>query len=78
MGLPKILTHGAALARFARRSSAIKKLKNEKSAGCDNIPQEAIKAGGDTSEEVLLGLNNRIWSEEKIPGPRCIKQLKFM
>ena len=47
--------------------NAIKKLKNGKAAGCDNIPPEAIKAGGDTSEEVLLGLCNRIWSEEKIP-----------
>ena len=47
--------------------NAIEKLKNGKAAGCDNIPPEATKAGGDTSEEVLLGLCNRIWSEEKIP-----------
>ena len=47
--------------------SAIKKLKNGKAAGGDNIPPEAIKAGGDTSEEVLLSLCNRIWDEEKIP-----------
>ena len=47
--------------------NAIKKLKNGNAAGCDNIPPEAIKAGGDTSEEVLLGLCNRIWNEEKIP-----------
>ena len=47
--------------------NAIKKLKNGKAAGCDNIPPEAIKAGGDTSEEVLLGLCNRLWNEEKIP-----------
>ncbi|KAL9982115.1 hypothetical protein ACROYT_G010916 [Oculina patagonica] len=33
----------------------------------DNIPPEAIKAGGDTSEEVLLVLCKRIRSEEKIP-----------
>ena len=38
-----------------------------KAAGCDNIPPEAIKTGGDMSEEVLLDLCNRIWSEEKIP-----------
>ena len=48
--------------------NAIKKLKNGKAAGCDNIPPEAIKAGGETSEEVLLDLCNRIWSEEKVPG----------
>ena len=46
--------------------NAIKKLKNGKAAGGDNIPPEAIKVGGDTSE-VLLNLCNRIWSEEKIP-----------
>ena len=47
--------------------NAIKKLKNGKAARCDNIPPEAIKAGEDTSEEVLLDLCNRIWSEEKMP-----------
>ena len=47
--------------------NAIKKLKNGKAAGCDNIPPEAIKAGEDTSEEVLLDFCNRIWSEEKMP-----------
>ena len=47
--------------------SAIKKLKNGKAAEGDNIPPEAIKVGGDTSEEVLLSLCNRIWDEEKIP-----------
>ena len=45
-----------------------KDVKNRKAAGCDNIPAGAIKVGGDTSEEVLLGLCNRISSEEKIPG----------
>ena len=47
--------------------NAIKKLKNGKAAGCDNVPPEAIKAGGDTSEEVLLDFCNRVWTEEKIP-----------
>ena len=47
--------------------NAIKKLKNGKAAGCDNVPPEAIKAGGDTSEEVLLDFYNRVWAEEKIP-----------
>ena len=39
--------------------NAIKKLKNGKAAGCDNVPPEAIKAGGETSEEVLLNFCNR-------------------
>lgn len=30
------------------------------------MPPETIKVGGETSEEVLLDLYNRIWSEEKI------------
>ena len=47
--------------------NAIKKLKNGKAAGCDNVPPQAITAGGDMSEEVLLDFCNRIWSEERIP-----------
>ena len=47
--------------------NAIKRLKNGKAAEGNNVPPEAIKAGGDTSEEVLLNLSNSIWSEEKIP-----------
>ena len=34
--------------------NALKNLKNGKAAGCHNVPPDAIKAGGDTSEEVLL------------------------
>ena len=60
------LTSGR-LASHIEIKNAIKKLKNRKATGCDNIPPEAIKVGGDTSEEVLLDLWNRIWSEEKIP-----------
>ena len=40
--------------------NAIKKLKSGKAAGFDNEPPESIKAGGDTSEEVLLDFCNRI------------------
>jgi len=47
--------------------NAIKKLENGKAAGCDNVRPEAIKAGEDTSEEVLLDFCNRTWSKEKIP-----------
>ena len=48
-------------------SAEIKKLKSGKAAGCDNMPSEAIKAGGEVSEEVLLDLCNQIWSKEKVP-----------
>ena len=47
--------------------NAIKKLKSGKAAACDNVPPEAIKVGGDMSEEVLLDFCNRVWSEEKTP-----------
>ena len=48
-------------------SIEIKNAINKLAAGCDNIPQESIKTGGDTSEVGLLDLCNRVWSEEKIP-----------
>ena len=51
----------------AEIKNAINKLKSGKAAGCDNMPPEAIKAGGEVSEEVLLDLCNQIWSEEKVP-----------
>ena len=47
--------------------NAIKKSKNGNADGCGSIPPEAIKAGGEMSEEVLLDLCSRIWREEKIP-----------
>ena len=47
--------------------NAIKKLKSGKAAGCDNMPPEAIKAGGEVSEEVLLDLYNQIRSKKKVP-----------
>ena len=53
--------------RHIEIKNAKKKLKNGKAAGCDNIPPETIKAGGEMSEEILLDLCNRIWSEEKVP-----------
>ena len=40
--------------------NAMKKLKSGKAAGCDNVQPEAIKAGGNTSEEVLLDFCNRV------------------
>ena len=45
----------------------MKKLKSGKVAGCDNVPPEATKAGGDVSEEVLLDLFKQIWNDEQVP-----------
>ena len=47
--------------------NTLKNLKNGKSAGSDNIPPEAWKAGGAVSERVLYGLLRKIWSSESIP-----------
>jgi len=48
-------------------NSTIKKLKSGKAEDCNNIPPEAIKAGGEVSEEVLLDLCNRIWGVGQVP-----------
>ena len=40
----------------------MKKLKNEKVIGCDNIPLEALRL-----EVFHLDLCNRVWSRKQIP-----------
>ena len=45
----------------------MKKLKNGKEAGCDNIPPEAIKAVVEVLEEVILDLCNQIERKEQVP-----------
>lgn len=47
---------------------AIKSLKNNKAAGIDNIQPEMLKVDEKTSTEMLFGLFQKIWSEEKIPN----------
>jgi hypothetical protein len=46
---------------------ALTRLKNGKAAGSDNIPPEALKAGGQTSIDILYDLFNTIWTTEEIP-----------
>uniref|UniRef100_A0AAV2JEM2 Ig-like domain-containing protein n=1 Tax=Knipowitschia caucasica TaxID=637954 RepID=A0AAV2JEM2_KNICA len=48
--------------------SAIKQLKNGKSAGPDSIPAEALKADVDTCVELFYPLFIKIWEEEEIPA----------
>uniref|UniRef100_A0AAV2JSU2 Reverse transcriptase domain-containing protein n=1 Tax=Knipowitschia caucasica TaxID=637954 RepID=A0AAV2JSU2_KNICA len=48
--------------------SAIKQLKNGKSAGPDSIPAEALKAEVDTCVELFYPLFIKIWEEEEIPA----------
>ena len=47
--------------------NALKSLKNGKAAGPDNIPEEAFKARGDISVNVLYAFLNEIWKEEELP-----------
>ena len=46
---------------------ALEKMKNNKAAGPDNIPAEALKAGTETTVELLHPLFENIWKTEKIP-----------
>ena len=46
---------------------AIKHISNRKSSGCDVIPIELLKAGGDASIKILLILFNNIWRTKEWP-----------
>ena len=51
----------------AEITRAINTLKNNKSPGPDHIPAEALKAGLETSTQLLYNLIGKIWTEEDIP-----------
>lgn len=46
----------------------IKRLKNIKAPGIDNIQADAVKAGGDSSVDMLYKCLNVIWLKEKVPN----------
>ena len=46
---------------------AIKSLRNGKAAGPDSIPAEALKAGKETSVDMLHTLFTKIWEKEDVP-----------
>ena len=52
----------------AEIQAAIKALKAHKAAGPDHIPPDALKAGMETSVDILHTLFQKVWEEEKIPG----------
>ena len=52
----------------AEIEKAIESLKNNKSAGPDNIPEELLKADIYTAEHTLHGLRTKIWEQECIPS----------
>ena len=47
--------------------TAIRKMKNGKSGGKDNITVELLKADIDVSEEWLVDLFKTIWDSEEVP-----------
>ena len=47
---------------------ALHSLSNGKSAGCDNIPVELMKAGDDKSVKTLTILCNKVWYEKTWPN----------
>ena len=49
-------------------AKALKLLKSHKAAGPDLIPPEALKTDIPTTVEILYGLFEKIWKEEKIPN----------
>ena len=49
--------------------TAVKALKAGKSAGVDNIPAELVKAGGDSTIDMLHLICNKIWQTGEWPKP---------
>lgn len=52
---------------LAEVMSAIHKLKNGKSPGCDDVPAELIKATGATGAKLMLKICNSIWKTRQWP-----------
>ena len=52
---------------WAKIRSAIKSLKNGKATGVDNIPSDAIQAGGVVSVDAMYSILNKIRGNEEIP-----------
>ena len=50
------------------------RLKKRNAVGSGNIPPEVLKAGGQTSIDILYDLFNTIWKTEEIPED-CLDQL---
>jgi len=53
--------------QISETTKTIRKLKNNKAAGLDEIPVELLKQGGEPVTEVLTELFNHIWHAEEIP-----------
>jgi len=46
----------------------LKKLKNNKAAGMDNILAEYLKSGGAVMVETLTEICNKVWTSEEVPA----------
>ena len=45
----------------------VKRLKNDKATGCDNIPYEMFKNGGRRMIEILVQMFQNVWMSERVP-----------
>ena len=55
--------------------AAIKKLKTEKAVGLDQIPAEALKAGGQTVVKALKNIIDKIWRTGEWPDEWTVSEL---
>ena len=46
---------------------ALRHISNRESAGCDGIPMELLKAGGEEAVKVMTGLCNCVWKRKEWP-----------
>ena len=59
-------------------SQAIKKLKREKAVGVDEVPAEALKAGGVTVIKTLKSIIDEIWKTGKWPEQWVVSELVLL
>jgi len=58
--------------------TAVKKLKNNKAAGIDQVNAEMLKGGGEVVLEHLHSLIGRIWREEEVPDDWRRSEIKVL
>ena len=62
------ITHNCGRISKKKIKNAVKKLKNGKASGGDNIPPEILKVDPSTNADILYDLLNVIWEKEVTCG----------